>query len=248
MNLFIYRYVVLMNGKKIALLAIIFALPACFFLFDLHQYLSLDYLKARQHDINACYQEHPVRTALIFFSVYVLVTSASLPGGGIMTIAGGAIFGLVSGSLLVSFASTIGATIAFLIARYLFRDAVQLKFHKQLQLINRGMEKEGGLYLFSVRLVPAFPSFIINIVMALTPIKTITFAWVSQLGMLIPTIIFVNAGIQLGQIESAGDILSPRLIFSFVLLGLFPLLAKTVMSAVRGKPDLGGKLEVDSDA
>ena len=237
-----------MSQKKIALLSIIFALLACFFLFDLHQYLGLDYLKARQHDIDAYYQEYPLRTALIFFSVYVLVASASLPGGSIMTIASGAIFGTVPGSLLVSFASTIGATIAFLIARYLFRDAIQLKFHEQLQPINRGIEKEGSLYLFSVRLVPAFPFFIINIVMALTPIRTTTFAWVSQLGMLIPTIIFVNAGTQLAQIESAGDILSPQLIFSFVLLGLFPLMAKKVMNAILGKPSLGEKLEVDGDA
>ncbi len=224
-----------MNSKKIALLLGFLAFVACFFVFDLQQYLNLEYLKLRQNDIKHYFSSNPIQTGAIFFSIYVIVTSISLPGAGILTIAAGAIFGTVWGSVLVSFASVLGATIAFLISRYLFHDLIQTRFSKQLKPINRGVEREGSLYLFTVRLVPVFPFFIINIVMALTPIKTFTFAWVSQIGMLIPTIIFVNAGTQLAQIESAGDILSLELILSFVLLGVFPIAAKKTLDLIKKK-------------
>ena len=159
----------------------------------------------------------------------------SLPGAGILTLAAGAIFGTFWGTILCSFASVMGATFAFLISRYLFHDYIQGHFKKQLEPINHGVRKEGALYLFTVRLVPIFPFFIINIVMSLTPIRTFTFAWVSQVGMLLPTIIFVNAGTQLAKIESLGDVLSPELLFSFALLGLFPIVAKKTLVYIRKK-------------
>jgi len=159
-----------------------------------------------------------------------------------MTLAGGAIFGVIWGTTLVSFGSVLGATIAFLIARYLFHDYVQEHFGKYLQPINRGVEKEGNLYLFTIRLVPVFPFFIVNTLMALTPIKTINFALVSQIGMLIPTIIFVNAGTQLARIESPGDVLSPQLIISFVLLGIFPFVAKKTLAYVKQKKNINEEL------
>jgi uncharacterized membrane protein YdjX (TVP38/TMEM64 family) len=224
-----------MNKKKIALVSLFIALIALFLSFDIAQYLDLAYVKSQQEAINHYYAQSPVRTGLIFFISYILITGISLPGAGILTLAAGAIFGIVWGTILVSFGSVFGATMAFLIARYLFHDYVQTKFKKYLEPINHGIRKEGDLYLFTIRFVPIFPFFIINNLMALTPIKTLNFALVSQIGMLIPTIIFVNAGTQLAKIESIGDVLSPELIFSFALLGIFPLVAKKILVYIRKK-------------
>lgn len=222
-----------MNNKKITIVILFVAIIALFLSLDLGQYLNLDYVKSQQNAIDNYYQLNPVKTSLIFFISYILVTGVSLPGAGIMTLAAGAIFGVIWGTVIVSFGSVLGATVAFLVARYLFHDYVQEKFKKYLEPINHGIRKEGDLYLFTIRLVPIFPFFIVNNLMALTPIKTINFAIVSQIGMLLPTIIFVNAGTQLAKIESPGDVLSPELIFSFVLLGLFPLIAKRTLVYIR---------------
>lgn len=219
-----------MKRQKIILLLIITIFIAVFFIFDLQQYFTLEYFKAQQTQIIAFYHHHPWQTALMFFTLYVIVTGLSLPGAALMTLVAGAIFGLLIGTLVVSFASSLGATLAFLVSRYLFRDTVQQRFRRQLGPINRGMEKEGAFYLFALRLVPALPFFVINLVMGLTPIKTWTFYWVSQVGMLAGTLVYVNAGTQLGQLESLSGILSADIILSFVLLGLFPLLAQKIVA------------------
>ncbi len=227
-----------MKLGKIALVIVIVSLIIGFFAFDLGQYFNLAFLKARQADINSYYLSNPLQTTLIFFATYVLFTGLSLPAAGILTLAGGAIFGVLIGSILVSFASVIGATLAFLASRFLFRDFIQNRFADKLAVINQGIEKDGAFYLFTMRLVPVFPFFIINLVMGLTPIKTITFAFVSQIGMLAATIVFVNAGTQLAKIETPADILSPQLIASFVLLGIFPLVTKKLIDLFRSRRNL----------
>ncbi|MEW8563139.1 MAG: FAD-dependent oxidoreductase [Candidatus Thiodiazotropha sp.] len=204
-----------------------------FFLFDLDKVLTLDYFKAQRDGIITWKDSHPVLATLVFFVVYVAVTALSLPGAAVMTLAIGAVFGLIWGFVLVSFASTIGATLAFLIARFLLRDMVQDRYGDRLKAINEGMRKDGAFYLFTLRLVPIFPFFIINLLMGLTPIRTWTYYWVSQVGMLAGTLVYVNAGTQLATLESASGILSPGLIGSFVLLGIFPLLAKRVVSLLK---------------
>jgi pyruvate/2-oxoglutarate dehydrogenase complex dihydrolipoamide dehydrogenase (E3) component/uncharacterized membrane protein YdjX (TVP38/TMEM64 family) len=224
-----------MTKGKLALLVAIAALIAAFFALDLGRFLSLDYFKAQQAAIEAVFRANPLETAGAFFAIYVAVTGLSLPGAAVMTIVAGAIFGLLWGTLIVSFASTIGATLAFLASRFLFRDWVQGRFGDKLGAINAGIAKEGALYLFTLRLVPLFPFFVINLVMGLTPIKARTFYWVSQLGMLAGTIVYVNAGTQIARIESLGGILSPGLILSFVLLGVFPFVAKRIVELVRAR-------------
>jgi pyruvate/2-oxoglutarate dehydrogenase complex dihydrolipoamide dehydrogenase (E3) component/uncharacterized membrane protein YdjX (TVP38/TMEM64 family) len=224
-----------MGKHRIVLLVAIAALVAAFFVLDLKQYLTLDYFRAQQAAIDAYFQAHPLATAAVYFLIYVAVTGLSLPGAALMTIVGGAIFGLLWGTVLVSFASAIGATLAFLASRFLFRDAIQRKFGDKLAAINRGVEKEGAFYLFALRLVPAFPFFVINLVMGLTPIATRTFYWVSQLGMLAGTIVYVNAGTQIARIESLSGLVSPGLIGSFVLLGVFPLIAKKLVDWLKAR-------------
>ena len=167
--------------------------------------------------------------------IYITATALSLPGAAILTLAGGALFGLVTGTIVISFASTIGATLACIVSRYLLRDWVQSKFGDKLEKINEGMDKEGGFYLFTLRLVPIFPFFIINLVMGVTKIPLKTYYWVLQLGMLPATIVYVNAGKELGQIESLSGILSPGLLISFVLLGVFPITAKKILTKIRNK-------------
>ncbi len=222
-----------MSKGKLLVIAVIAALIVSFFVFDLGQYFTLEKIKEVKDDIISLYEANPVKTSLIFFVVYVAIAALSLPGAAILTLVAGAIFGLGLGVLLVSFASSIGATLAFIVARFLLRDSVQNKFGSYLAPINAGIEKEGGFYLFTMRLIPAIPFFVINLVMGLTSIKTWTFYWVSQLGMLAGTAVFVNAGTELGKIESVSDILSPGLIFSFVLLGIFPLIAKKIIDTVK---------------
>ncbi len=215
-----------MKTSKFFILALIAILIASFFVFDLQQYLSLEYFNQQRAAILDYYQINPWQTILIFFAAYVLVTSLSLPGAALMTLIAGAIFGVVTGTIIVSFASTIGASLAFLVSRYLFKDVIQTRFTQQLSAINKGIETDGAFYLFALRLVPAFPFFIINLVMGLTPIKTWTFYWVSQIGMFAGTIVYVNAGTQIAQLDSLAGILSPEIILSFALLGIFPLIAK----------------------
>lgn len=224
-----------MKTNKIILFGVVAALIACYFIFDLGQYFSLDYFKSQQAEIESFYNQKPVLTAAIFFGIYVAVTGLSLPGAAIMTLVAGAIFGVFWGTMIVSFASTLGATIAFLVSRYLLQESIQNRFGDKLKTINDGMEKDGAFYLFTLRLVPAFPFFIINLVMGLTRIHTLTFFIVSQIGMLAGTIVYVNAGTQIAKIDSLGGILSPGLIFSFVLLGIFPLVAKKVVATVKAR-------------
>jgi len=208
-------------------------LVGSFFGLDLEQYLTLANLKSQQMTFRAYYQQHQVLTLLVYFSVYVLMAALSLPGAAVMTLAGGAFFGLFTGSIVVSFASSIGATLAFLVSRFLLRESVQGKFGEKLAAINQGIEKDGAFYLLTLRLVPVFPFFVINLVLGLTPIRVLVFYVVSQLGMLPGTIIYVNAGTQLAKIESLQDVLSPALIFSLVLLGVFPLIAKTLVATIK---------------
>jgi pyruvate/2-oxoglutarate dehydrogenase complex dihydrolipoamide dehydrogenase (E3) component/uncharacterized membrane protein YdjX (TVP38/TMEM64 family) len=223
------------NKKKILLLAAIAAGVALFFAFDLGRFLSLAFIKESQDAFAQLYAERPLAVSAAYFGIYVLVTALSLPGAAIMTLAGGAIFGLWWGLLLVSFASTAGATLAMLAARYVLRDTMQQRFGRKLDEVNKGMEKEGAFYLFSLRLIPVIPFFALNLLMGLTRMKPWTFFWVSQVGMLAGTLAFVNAGTQLARIDSLGGILSPALIGSFVLLGVLPLVVKKVLDVVRGR-------------
>jgi len=224
-----------MTRSRFVVLLTIVAAVVAFFALDLGQYFSLVYVKEQQASIGAFYEAHPLSTALGFVAVYVAVTALSLPGAAVLTLAAGAIFGVVIGTVLASIASTTGATLAFLIARFLLRDTVQAKYGKRLEAINRGVEKDGAFYLFGLRLVPAFPFFVINLAMGLTPIRTVTYAVVSWAGMLAGTVVYVNAGTQLSQISSLGDIASPGLIGSFVLLGIFPLIAKKLMDWIKAR-------------
>jgi pyruvate/2-oxoglutarate dehydrogenase complex dihydrolipoamide dehydrogenase (E3) component/uncharacterized membrane protein YdjX (TVP38/TMEM64 family) len=224
-----------MDWKKFLLLALLIALVAAFFAFDLGRYFSLEFFKSQQAAIDAYYGANPFRTLLIYFLVYVAVTALSLPGAAIMTLAGGALFGLLVGTVVISFASSIGATAAFLVSRFLLRDWVQARFGEKLRAINEGVAREGGFYLFTLRLVPIFPFFVINLVMGLTPMAARTFYWVSQVGMLAGTIVYVNAGTQIAKIDSLRGILSPGLLISFALLGVFPLAAKKIVDAVKAR-------------
>ncbi len=219
--------------SKILLIVVITTLIAAFFIFDLHQYLSLESLKSQQAAIESYRSEHPLLSIGLYVLVYVTVTGLSLPGATILTLAGGAVYGLLLGTVIVSFASTSGATLAFLGARFLFRDTVNSRFGTRLKAVNEGIARDGAFYLFTLRLVPVFPFFMINLTMGLTVLKVWTFYWVSQLGMLVGTIIYVNAGTQLASIDSLSDILSPALLGSFALLGIFPLLAKKIIETMK---------------
>jgi len=222
--------------KKLILIAILAILIAAFFAFGLHEHFNLQSLQAKRGDFQNLYKENPILIAGGFFLVYVAFTALSLPAAAILTLGAGAVFGFWTGLILVSFASSIGATIAFLIARYVFRDAMEKKFGSQLEKVNEGVTKDGWLYCFSARLIPAFPFFVVNVVMALTKLKTLTFYWSSQLGMLAGTAVFVNAGTQISNIEKIADILSPKIIGSFILLAVFPVIAKFVMSKLKKEP------------
>jgi len=224
-----------MKSSRVLLLLVIVSLVTVFFVFDLQQYLSLETLKEQQATIESYRREHSVLAVVFYMLVYIVVTGLSLPGATILTLAGGAVFGVLWGTVIVSFASTTGATLAFLAARFLFRDAVKSRFSSRLQAIDEGIERDGAFYLFTLRLVPIFPFFMINLTMGLTTFKVRTFYWVSQIGMLAGTIVYVNAGTQLAQIESLSGILSPALIASFVLLGLFPIIAKKIVRSIQAK-------------
>lgn len=218
--------------KKAILVLVLLSAIVAYFVFDLGQILSLENFKASQEDIVAAKDANPVLYISGFFLLYVAVTGLSIPGAAIMTLIAGALFGVLIGTIIVSFASTIGATLAFLSARFVLRDWVQGKFGERLRAIDEGLEKDGAFYLFTLRLIPVFPFFVINLLMGLTRIKTRTFFWVSQLGMLPATIVFVNAGTQISRIESTAGLLSPALIASFVALALFPWAAKAIVALV----------------
>jgi pyruvate/2-oxoglutarate dehydrogenase complex dihydrolipoamide dehydrogenase (E3) component/uncharacterized membrane protein YdjX (TVP38/TMEM64 family) len=222
-------------NRKIAIVGAVLLLIVSFFYFDLDHWLTLEALKASQVRFEAWRSTSPLLVAGAFFGVYVLVTALSLPGAAVMTLAAGALFGLLAGTVLVSFASSIGATLAFLVSRFLLRDSVQRRFGDRLKSVNEGMARDGAFYLFTLRLVPIFPFFMINLVMGLVPIPARTFYWVSQLGMLAGTIVYVNAGTQLARIDSLSGILSPGLLLSFVLLGIFPLLARRMLAWLQGR-------------
>ena len=220
-------------GPKMLLISAMAVLVLLFFMLDLDRYVSFDYLKNALDGVKGYYGQNKALTMAAYMGIYILVTALSLPGAAVMSLAGGALFGLFYGTLLVSFASTLGATLAFLFSRYVFRDLVQKKLGARLAAINRGIEKEGGFYLFTLRLVPVFPFFLINLAMGLTPIQTRIFYLVSQAGMLPATLVFVNAGTALAQIDSPSKILSPGLMISFALLGVFPFIARGVSSFIR---------------
>ncbi len=222
-----------MNTRKLVIALLLLAGISAFFALDLGRYLSLAFLKDSQSSFQAVFAQHPVGVTLAFFAVYVAVTGLSLPGAAIMTLAAGAGFGLVLGTVVVSFASTLGATLAMLAARYLLRDSIQARFGKRLDEINRGIAKEGAFYLFSLRLIPVVPFFALNLLMGLTHIRTWTYFWVSQLGMLAGTVVYVNAGTQIAKIDSLQSIASPALIGSFVLLGLLPLVVNKLLQFLK---------------
>lgn len=219
--------------KKAILVLVLLGAIVAYFVFDLGQILSLESFKASQADIVAAKDANPVLYIAGFFILYVAVTGLSIPGAAIMSLVAGALFGVVVGTIIVSFASTMGATLAFLSARFVLREWVQGKFGERLRAIDDGLEKDGAFYLFTLRLIPVFPFFVINLLMGLTRIKTRTFFWVSQLGMLPATIVFVNAGTQISRIESTSGLLSPTLIASFVALALFPWAAKAIVALVK---------------
>lgn len=221
--------------KKVIILSVILVLVLLFKFFGLGDYLTLDFLKQKQDALLSMYEARPLLILSLYCITYIGVTALSLPGAAVMTLAGGGLFGLLTGTVAVSFSSTIGATLACIVARYLLRDWVQKKFGDKLVKINQGMTKEGGFYLFSLRLVPLFPFFVINLVMGLTSIRLVTYYWVSQLGMLPATIVYVNAGKELAKIDSLAGILSPSLIVSFALLGLLPILTKKLLALYQAK-------------
>lgn len=224
-----------MKPIQIAILVAIVLIVVCFFALGLAEYFSLSYLQEQRLRLVDFYRSNPVLTILVYVLLYIALTGLSIPSATGLTLLAGAIFDLAVGVAVVSVASVIGASIAFVIARYLFREPVRKKFPKQLATINKGIEKEGAFYLFAIRLVPIIPFFVTNVAMSLTTIRLWTFFWVSYIGMLAGTTVFVNAGSQLGQLESLSGILSPALIGSLALLGLFPLLAKWSMNYLRSK-------------
>jgi uncharacterized membrane protein YdjX (TVP38/TMEM64 family) len=221
-------------GKTVVMgfiLAGIFVFHYC----NLGQYLSLVYIKASHDKFQTLYHSHRLLVIAAYLGLYIVVAALSLPGAAVITLARGGMFGLVVGSVAVSFASTIGATLACFVSRFLLREWVQGKFGDKLATINTGIEKEGAFYLFSMRLVPVFPFFIINLLMGLTRMRLFTFFWVSQIGMLAGTIVYVNAGKELAKIDSLSGILSPRVLVSFAILGLFPIAGKKLLAVYKRK-------------
>lgn len=224
-----------MTLRKSLLLGLILLLLASFFAFDLGQYLTLASLKAQQSALQAQVAADPWLAAGAFFAVYVAVTGLSLPGASLMTLVAGALFGLWQGLLIVSFASTLGALLSMFSSRFLLQDWVQQHFGQRLAGIEAGLARDGAFYLFALRLVPVFPFFLINLAMGLTKLPARTFWWVSQFGMLPGTLVYVNAGRELGQLDSLGGILSPGLLGAFALLGVFPLLARKLLDRLQAR-------------
>jgi uncharacterized membrane protein YdjX (TVP38/TMEM64 family) len=219
--------------SRFALLALLVALVAAFFLSGAHHQVEFDSIKARQAELEALYRARPLATALGFFALYVAVATTSVPGGAVLTMVAGALFGVAPGALLVSFASSIGATFAFLISRYLLADWVHARFAGAMRRIDEGIERDGALYLFMVRLIPAIPFMLVNASMGLTRIRTFTYYWVSQAGMLAGTLLFANAGKHLSEMRSPSDALSPGVIAAFVMLGALPLAGRMLVRRFR---------------
>ena len=226
--------------KKIAVLLGVIVLVAVFFLLDLHHYLDFSYIKSRQAVITGYFHAHPVQTVLVFFLVYLAVTSLSLPGAAVLSVLAGAIFGLPVGAVTVLLAATAGATVAFWLSRYIFHDWVQGRFGDKLRAVNAGIEKDGAFYLFTLRLIPIFPFFVINLVMGLTPMRTAVFCVVSLLGMVPGSILFVNVGTQLADLESLRGILTPDLVIAFGLLAIFPWAARKGLALFRARRAYAG--------
>ena len=222
-------------NKRWMVLGVVVAAIATFFTFDLGHYLSLDNLQAQRANLLSYRDAHPMMATGVFFSVYVLATALSIPGALVLTLAAGAIFGLLWGTIIVSFASTLGATGAFLAARYLLRDAVQARYGDRLKAINQSIEKDGAFYLFTLRLVPLIPFFLINLLLGLSAMPVRTFFWVSQIGMFAGTVVYVNAGTELAKITSLKGILSPGVLGAFVLLGIFPYFARALLNALKAR-------------
>ena len=221
--------------KRVAVAAVLLLLFVAAYLLKLSQYLTLDVLREKLAVMKAFQGKHPLGVEGLFFLIYVAVTAVSFPGAVVLTLLGGALFGFWQGLVIVSFASTIGATLAFLLARFLLRDWIQLKYQSQLVAINAGFAREGAFYLFALRLIPLLPFFLVNLLTSVMPIKTHRFMIASQLGMLPGTAVYVYAGTELGQLRSVSDIFSPALLAVFVLLGLFPLLAKKTVGFIRAR-------------
>ena len=224
-----------MKLKKIVILIVIAGLVAAVKVFHLDQYLTLSYLKGSLDKLKTLYENHSLMVIAGYFVIYVLTTSLSLPGASPLGIAGGALFGFWTATLVVSFASTIGATLACFVSRYLLRDWIQNKFGDKIAKVNEGIEKEGAFYLFTLRLIPVFPFWMINLAMGLTKMSLLKFYWVSQIGMLPGTMVFVNAGKELAKIESLKGIFSPGLIISFALIGIFPIAVKKFLALYRSR-------------
>jgi uncharacterized membrane protein YdjX (TVP38/TMEM64 family) len=221
--------------KKLIIIVVLIGIVILFRAYHLERFLSLEYIRNSQERFAALYAAHPLQVVGAYFVLYVVVAALSLPGATAMTLAGGALFGMWVGLVTVSFASTIGATLACLVARFVLRDWVQNRFGDRLKAINEGIEREGAFYLFTLRLVPIFPFFVINLVMGLTKMPLRTFYWVSQVGMLAGTVVYVNAGKELARIDSLAGIMSPRLLLSFAVLGLFPIIVKKLLTFLRSK-------------
>ena len=221
--------------KKIVIALLVLAALAAFWALDLHRYFTLEYIKQSRLEFQALYAQHPVLVVGAYMLIYIVITALSLPGATVATLAGGAMLGFWPALIAVSFASSIGATLACFLARFVLRDWVQKKFGDKLEPINQGMEREGAFYLFTLRLVPIFPFFVINLVMGLTRLPLFTYYWVSQVGMLPGTVVYVFAGTELGKLTSLSDILSPGLITAFIILGLFPLVVKKLLAWYRSR-------------
>lgn len=221
-----------LDKKKLLIITALILVVGAWISFDLGQYFTLDQAKHLQVSLKGSIEQHPLLSSVIFFSIYIIATALSLPGAAILTLLGAALFGFWWSLLLVSFASSIGATLAFLISRTILRDWVQRKFGDRLEPINEGIKKDGGLYLFTLRLIPVFPFFLVNLLMGLTPLKTRTYYLVSQVGMLAGTVVYLNAGTQLASIESLSGIVSAPVLISFALLGIFPMIAKYIINLV----------------
>jgi len=216
-------------------LGVVLILLAVFW-FDVYQYLTLEFYREQQEAIQRLVNENLVLSVAVFFAIYISATTISLPVAGVMVLVAGALFGVVLGSVVISISSTVGATLAFLLSRFLFQDFVDRHFPKATKVINEGIKRDGAYYLFSIRLVPLFPYFVINLAMGLTHIRVWTFAWVTQLGLLPITVILANAGEQVALIQSPGDILSPTLVGSLTLVGLFPLISKKMLGFFQARP------------
>lgn len=222
-----------LSFERVLLALALASVLSAYFVFDLGRFLSLDLLKAERLAIVAWRDLHPIEASVLFFAVYVVVTGLSLPGATILSLAVGAVFGLAWGVVLVSFASSIGATLSFLSARFLLRDWVHRRLHGRLQAIDEGMKTDGVFYLVAMRLVPVLPFFLVNLAMGLTPIRTRTYYAATQLGMLPANLLFINAGTQLAQIDTPADIVSPELLASFLALAALPLVARRAVASLR---------------